>query len=483
MNISGNFTSQSNYNKLKKLNKKLEKNFEKLSSGSKINQAADDAAGMAISEKMQSQIQGSEKALQNINDGLSMLQTADSGLQGMLNYAQRMRELAVQAANGTLTEQDRSQLNKEFQELKAGVGDIAENTEFGNSEIKLLRPPLQDPPPPPPSGKVDIVFAVDNTGSMASIQQKVKSNLSNFINSIKSTGVNDIRLGLVEYTNDSSGNIEINELTFSGNQWTTNINDIENGLQDLSENNRGGKENLMTALEQVANNYSFRDNENNTQVKNIVFVTDENADDQSKADNTVNILQNKDIVTHGIYNYNENNQAIEKVLNSTNGQGVNINSSDWGDDLNLKIGQTIGESGLVDESGDMPVLNIQTGPNSNQNLKLELEDMRNLKTGLKFLDIQSQNKAKNTISEMDKIISKISDVCSKYGAYQNQLKHCQKNVSNYKENINAANSRIKDLDIAKEITNMTRTQILQQASQAMLAHSKSIDSNILDLFS
>jgi len=210
MNISGNFTSLSNYNKLKKLNKKLEDNFEKLASGNRINQAADDAAGMAISEKMQSQIKGSKKALQNINDGLSMLQTADGGLQSMLDYAQRMRELAVQATNGTIADQDRQALNKEFQELKAGVDDIAEKTEFGNSEIKLLRPPLQDPPPPPPSGKVDIVFVVDNTGSMAIIQQEAKNNLSSFIDSIKATGVNDIRLGLVEYTDD-----EINEFSFT----------------------------------------------------------------------------------------------------------------------------------------------------------------------------------------------------------------------------------------------------------------------------
>lgn len=487
MNISGNFTSLSNYNKLKKLNKKLEDNFEKLASGNRINQAADDAAGMAISEKMQSQIKGSKKALQNINDGLSMLQTADGGLQSMLGYAQKMRELAVQAANGTLTDQDREELNKEFQELKAGVSDIAENTEFGNSEIKLLRPPLQDPPPPPPSGKVDIVFVVDNTGSMASIQQEVKNNLSSFIDSIKATGVNDIRLGLVEYTDD-----EINKFSFTSGKWTSSTTDIENGLQQMADSNRGGTENLMTAIEQVSNNYTFRDNENNAQVKNLIFVTNEDADDKNEdsdndginnTDEVKNILTNDGIVAHGIYNKSISNSGIEEIISTSNGKGINISDSNWGNQLNLDLGQSIGESGLVDESVDMPVLNIQTGPNSEQNLKLELEDMRNFKTGLKFIDINSQGKAEKAISKMDEIIEKTTNVCSKYGSYQNKLEHCRNNVSNYKENINAANSRIKDLDMAKEISQMTRNQILQQAGQAMLAHSKSIDSNMLDLLS
>lgn len=487
MSISGNFTSLSNYNKLKKLNKDLKGNFEKLSSGKRINKAADDAAGLTISEKMQSQIKGSKKALQNINDGLSMLQTAEGGLKGMLSYAQRMREVAVQAANGTLTNQDRKELNKEFQELKAGIGDIVENTEFGNSEIKLLRPPVQDPPPPPPSGKVDIVFVVDNTGSMSPIQKEVKNNLTSFVDSIKSTGVNDIKLGLVEYTDN-----EINEFSFSSDKWTSNTTDIENGLQQMADNNRGSIENLMTAIEQVSNSYTFRDNEKDAQVKNLIFVTNEDADDQAEdsdndgvnnTDEVKNILTNDGIVAHGIYNQSISNPGIEEIISKSNGKGININDSNWGEQLNLDLGQNIGESGLIDESEDMPVLNIQTGPNSNQNLKLELEDMRNFKTSLKFIDINSQNKAENAISKMDNVIARISDVSAKFGAYQNKLKHSRNNMSNYKENITAAKSRIKDIDMAKEISEMTRRQILQQAGQAMLAHSKSIDSNMLDLLS
>jgi len=245
----------------------------------------------------------------------------------------------------------------------------------------------------------------------------------------------------------------------------------------MAASNRGGTENLMTAIEQVSNNYTFRDNENNAQVKNLIFVTNEDADDKNgdsdndginNTDEVKNILTSYGIVAHGIYNQSISNSGIEEIIAAGSGKNININDSNWGNQLNLDLGQSIGESGLVDESEDMPVLNIQTGPNPNQNLKLDLEDMRNFKTGLKFIDINSQSKAEKAISKMDEIIAKISDVRSKYGAYQNKLKHCRNNVSNYKENIKAAHSRIKDLDLAKEISQLTRSQILQQAGRQCL---------------
>lgn len=198
-------------------------------------------------------------------------------------------------------------LNKEFQELKQGINNIIDNTEFASSKMKLLKPSVikNQSPGNSKSGKADIVFAVDNTGSMNVIQEEVKNKLTKFIDSIKKSGVNDIRMGLVEYRDNV-----INEFSFSSSQWTDNTQDIENGLQNLINNN---------------------------------------------------------IITHGIYNYNENNTAIEDLINSTNGESIDINDSSWGNKLINNLGKSIGESGSV-ENKDMPVLKIQTGPNQGQNL-------------------------------------------------------------------------------------------------------------------
>ena len=472
-----NILSSINYNDLKKQNKKLKDSYKKLSSGRRINKAADDAAGMAISEKMKTKIRGTNQALKNIDDGLSLLETANGGLKNMMAYTQKMRELAVEAANGTLTEKDRKKLNNEFQELKKGVKDIVDNTEFASSKMKLLKPsPIESPSSGETNeGKVDIVFAVDNTGSMANIQEEVKNKLTDFINSIKNSGVNDIKMGLVEYRDNV-----IHEFTFSSGKWTNNTEDIENGLQDLIDNNSGGIENLMTTINHITDNYNFRDNTNNNQVKNIVLITNEDSDDKSKLEDTKDAIQNNDIKTHGIYNYNENNTAIEDLINSTNGKSIDINDSSWGNKLIDKLGKSIGEGGTKD-SKEMPILNIQTGPNQNQKLKIELEDMRNTTTGLSSLKIDNQAKANKTISKLDKIISKISEVSSKYGAYQNRLEHSKKNISNYHQNISKANSNIVDTDMAKEITELTKNQILQNAGQAMIAHTKNVSQNLLNL--
>lgn len=470
-----NILSSINYNDLKKQNKKLKNSYKKISSGKRINKAADDAAGMAISEKMKTKIRGTKQALKNIDDGISLLETANGGLKNMLSYTQKMRELAVEAANGTLTEKDRKKLNKEFQELKQGINNIIDNTEFASSKMKLLKPPVikNQSPDNSKSGKVDIVFAVDNTGSMNVIQEEVKNKLTKFIDSIKKSGVNDIRMGLVEYRDDV-----INEFTFSSNQWTDNTQNIENGLQNLINNNSGSTENLMTTIDYITNNYNFRKNTDKTQVKNIVFVTNEDSDDKSELTNTKSSIQNNDIITHGIYNYTENNTAIEDLINSTNGESIDINDSSWGNKLINNLGKSIGESGSVEDK-DMPVLKIQTGPDQGQNLKLELEDMRKL--NLNFLEIKNQDQANKTISKLDNIINKITEVSSKYGAYQNRLIHSKKNMSNYKTNISKANSMIVDTNMAKEVTKITKRKILQNAGQAMIAHTKNVSQNLLDL--
>lgn len=137
MIINTNVAALNTYNKLNKSQKNLRKSLERLSSGKRINQAADDAAGLAISQKMKAQLKGAAQAQRNVQDGISMLQTAEGGLSEIQDPPlQRMRELALQAANDTYTNDDRKEMQEEFIEMKNSINDIANNTEFNN--MKLL---------------------------------------------------------------------------------------------------------------------------------------------------------------------------------------------------------------------------------------------------------------------------------------------------------------------------------------------------------
>jgi len=144
MIIAHNLSALNSLNRLNQNNKATSSTLEKLSSGYRINKAADDAAGLAISEKMRAQIRGLEKAQQNIQDGISLIQTAEGGLASIHNpNLVRLRELAIQAANDTLTDADRKLIQKEVEQIKQGIDEIANNTEFNG--IKLLNSEADNP--------------------------------------------------------------------------------------------------------------------------------------------------------------------------------------------------------------------------------------------------------------------------------------------------------------------------------------------------
>lgn len=202
--INHNISALNIFNNMNENNSVNSKTMNRISSGLRINCAADDSAGLGISQEMKAQIRGLAQAERNIQDGISLIQTAEGGLSEIENpNLQRMRELAVQAANGTLTSEDRDKIQKEIDEIKNGINDIANNTEF--NEIKVLRPPISETPPITTSGKADIVFVVDNTGSMSGIQTTVANNITNFIDSI-TTIASIPRLGVLA-SNNSTENI------------------------------------------------------------------------------------------------------------------------------------------------------------------------------------------------------------------------------------------------------------------------------------
>lgn len=459
-------------NRYNHTNTELNKTLEKLSSGYKINRAGDDAAGLSISEKMRGQIRGLEQASENIQDGMSFIQTAEGGMAQIIdpNLA-RLRELAVQAANDTLTDADRRLIQQEVDEIINGIDDIANGTEFNT--IKALRPPITSTPANP-SGTVDLVLLFDDTGSMDTYQKKFADNINNLINSIKAKGVNDINIGVMYYTNDT-----YEKTSFSGSNWTSNPQDVIDAINKIAESTSGGTENNMAAIDYAVKEFDFRQYaDSNVKYKHMIIVTDEPGDDNGRKNEIKELLTKEDITLHTV---SDSSPGIQYIAQQTGGKQINLNS-DWGSQLASSIGEAIGDAaGFVDEKTDMAPLILQVGANEGQHIGFNLYDCRSHKIGIKELMMDTQSAANLAISIIDEAVAKMSGYRSEYGALYNRLEHAYNNVTNAAENLSAAESNLRDADIAKEVTKMHKDQVLLQSAQSMMAQVNQMSQGILQL--
>ncbi|GAB6098546.1 H48 family flagellin FliC [Halanaerocella petrolearia] len=481
MRIQTNMAAINAYNNVKKNNKKVTDSIERLSSGKQINKAADDAAGMAISQKMEAQTNGLRQAKNNIMNGKSLLQTAEGGLKEIQSLIQRMRELSVQAANETLNSEDRQSIQREIDQLKGEIDNIANNTEFGSSKLKLLRPPTIEETSGNKTGKVDIVFVVDNTTSMDTIQDKVKNNLTDFIDNIKNEGVNDIWIGVMEYNSNSTVK------SFSGSNWTSDEEKAKDKIANLGSSSDGGTENTMQAIEDTISNYNFRSNEDSTQVKHAILVTNEDSDDEVNLDSTINKANTEGLQIHGVYpkpkdDFGDSTSEFDNLTSNTEGKSVDLDDSSWGTKLANKIGGAIGSSaGSSTKEKTVKPLKLQVGPNQGDILEIKLTDARTKSLGVDNIKIDPPEKAQKAIGKLDEVINKTSSTRSRFGAYQNRLDHIQSNVSNYNTNLSQANSRLKDANMAKQQMKLTKNQILQKAAQSILAQTNQLPQGALKL--
>ncbi|WP_337874939.1 flagellin [Exiguobacterium sp.] len=358
------------------------KAMEKLSSGLRINRAGDDAAGLAISEKMRGQIRGLDQASRNAQDGISLIQTAEGALNETHSILQRMRELAVQSSNDTNTEADRKELQKEVNQLTEEIDRIANTTEFNTQ--KLL------------NGDKKGLSAAE-TGSF-SLQNNSRADIT-----ITPTDTDDI---------DVTGTITITRV-----------------------NNETGQPNFEVS-DPAGTGYS------------LDVLTDAAAE----------ITGATDTITIG---------------------GL----TDMGVGESITISFNAAKAAETDTS---KAASLQIGANSGQNLRVGLEDMRATALGVRnatgdAIDITDAGKATTAVTTINNAIESVSAERSKLGAVQNRLEHTINNLNVGAENLQAAESRIRDVDMAKEMMNFTKNNILNQASQAMLAQAKSQPEAVLQL--
>ena len=365
------------------------KAMEKLSSGLRINRAGDDAAGLAISEKMRSQIRGLNQASRNAQDGISMIQTAEGALSETQAIGQRMRELAVQSANGTYTDEDRELINQEFKQLKSEIDRIASDTEFNGNKVL--------------NGNV--------SGKEIKLDKKAGG--------VEVTGTDKSKVKDALSTVDEKELQSLGEGTFKLKLTKGDGTDIKVELLDNSKFN-GNKEYVMDS-------------------KTI-----------KTGDASVKLA------------------GIDIKL-----KDLNTNFANKGDIGTVTFTY---ESKKLDDG-----IKLQVGANQEQTIGLSVENMRSRELGLGGIGVGSAEDAQEAIKSLDGAISQISSQRADLGAAQNRLEHTIASTDNTAENLQAAESRIRDVDMAKEMMNLTKLNVLQQASQAMLSQANQAPQQVMSI--
>lgn len=429
MRIQHNIAALNSYRQLGSNNTSVSKNLEKLSSGYRINRAGDDAAGLAISEKMRAQITGLETASKNANDGISLVQTAEGALTEVHSMLNRMVELATQSANGTYQDDvDRENLTKEVNSLKSEIDRISEGTNFNG--INLLDGSLGKT-----TGAPDTMVAIGSSIGNTTVTKATGASLS--VDNDKTAGVDEsqsvgITAGPAGAGNETKITITVTN-NADGSAKTTVID-----LKDVTTITNG------TGAGTSLGNGTLKAGQTATIDLSSVGL--------GKIEVTVNNAQTEDA---------EGLADALKAGTVISGKGTKPTGTEaTGSGLALQIGDT---------GDDFNNLTVSVGSMSSKSL------------GLDTVDVSTQSGAKAAIKTIKNAINTVSSTRGDLGALQNRLEHTINNLGVTSENMTAAESRIRDVDMAKEMMNYTKNNILVQSSQAMLAQANQIPQGVLQL--
>ena len=511
------------------------KSTEKLSSGYKINRAADDAAGLSISEKMRSQIRGLNKASSNAQDGISLIQTAEGALNESHSILQRMRELAVQAANGTETNDDREAVNNEISQLQEELTRISETTEFNT--LKLLDGSQSGSKASSGSGpKFGVVDATLDgalvTSNIAGI--KVATAATAATKSGQETAIWDATgktLTLNLSLNKVYSQSEIDELIANAKQEDSTATGtpadvkvtLKNGVFNADAATTAGTATAAgiksvsdegTATNFVgANTVVFTSNKYGAEFNDTVFhfAFDAETGKESMETNTAITYSAVNAVTAGEYTIHlaagkeYTAEDLEDIL-AKGGFDFDVTLSGatpdepntlWvtsaGAVSDVTMGDTAG-AGLgsantlwgqvgYESSSANGGITLQIGANEGQTMTFSMDDMSARALGVdgNKVDLSTQEGAQKATTTIDDAIKKVSTQRGQLGAVQNRLEHTISNLDTAAENTQNAESRIRDTDMASEMVNYSKNNILAQAGQSMLAQANQSNQGVLSL--
>ncbi len=430
------------------------KSMEKLSSGFRINRAGDDAAGLAISEKMRGQIRGLKQAARNAQDGISLIQTAEGALNETHAILQRMRELAVQSATDTNTGVDRGEIQKEINQLADELSRISNDTEFNKKTLL--------------------------NGDMGKVAQKTAGSAS--LSELQATGA-DLDSGSYTLTLTNAGT---DTFTVTSGSTAVTAGDISGHISlEAGANIEYGSYTLtVTDFNSVSGTANFEltgPDGKKTEISGHGVAA-------ALTIGGIKVALNSEAVTgNGTVKFDLTANGLEIALSGNKTASTGAITAYSGGTLNVggfEFTVTTGK-GATNDKADYTVINkavkFHIGANEDQNTQLAINNMSAQALGVDSLILTTQEGANASIKTIDGAIEKVSAERSKLGALQNRLEHTISNLGTSAENLQAAESRIRDLDMAEEIMAFTKNNILQQAATAMLAQANMAPQSVLQL--
>ena len=485
MIVQHNITAMNANRMLGMTTNSLSKSTEKLSSGYRINRAADDAAGLTISEKMRKQIRGLDQASTNAEDGVSAVQTAEGALTEVHSMLQRMNELAVQASNGTNSQSDRQAIQDEISQLTTEIDRVAETTKFnetyllkggdGKKEVTMkghdagLKGTLTD-------GATKATFSLEkgalDAGKKVTIGGKeytigsTKADVKALIKA-PDTGKTTVTIDGASYDIDSDGKI-----FKSGDTTQLKKKDLPGGTtDDVAE---------ATDLQGLVNDGStvvvggktlkvMTDNKDTTGA-----AAPDNIDDTDSsvitAGKAIEFMKNELLAANKIGVDDDSTPAVSvgapTAYDATKATTFDITKG------NAKVADRLSFNLHVGSDADMT-----------NKISVNIETMNAAYLGIKGLNVAdgSGNAATYAIDAIADAVAKVSEQRSALGAVQNRLEHTIDNLDNVVENTTSAESRIRDTDMAEEMVAYSKNNILQQAGQSMLAQANQANQGVLSL--
>ena len=456
------------------------KSTEKLSSGYKINRAADDAAGLSISEKMRKQIRGLTQASSNAQDGISAVQTAEGALNEVQDMLQRMNELAVKAANGTQSEDDRSYIQNEIDQLTTEIDRVAETTKF--NETYLLKGD-QD------NEKAYTYTYGTATNKVATVTMPATDSQkgTKLTVAFKDTASGDAQNEVAKLIRDQGLSVTYTSVaSTTANKFDVTASVSLNGTDKYSVAKNG-------------NDYDIKDSKGNA----IATITVTNTglgntkDDKIEGSETITASEAKAGYSNGetIKYYDKDGNgipenALGKYFSSTSAGGTvtstpRSDAPQIYDALGNKITAAAADvTAKQDLTGALTLtLHVGADATSNNQISVNLDAMSAKGLGVNGLKVDGADdtNAKNAIETIKESIQKVSTQRSALGAVQNRLEHTISNLDNVVENTTSAESQIRDTDMATEMVKYSNNNILSQAGQAMLAQSNQANHGVLSL--
>ena len=454
----------------------LSKSAEKLSSGYKVNRAADDAAGLSISEKMRKQIRGLTQASLNAEDGISSVQTAEGALTEVHDMLQRMNELAVKAANGTMSLSDRQTVQDEVDQLLTEIDRVSETTKF--NETYLLK------------GDKDYVtkYASAKDAGLEGQMTEGATSATFVMNKLKLGDT--IKIGGTQYTigtteaSDVIGSVSVAQagelVTVDGIQYTvaadaSEVNVDKNVLQIASITAK-----ITQGSTAIYNGKTYR------VMKDNVDATKKKGTDPDGVDDVDATI----ITTTAAY------KKIQQALTSANSIGTDTTTS-YLDKQMTTVGNVAGADNASLSTVSFSItkgtyqqkealnfsLHVGADADMTNKISVKIDTMSTSGLGIRGLNVKDDSGASATyaIDAIAEAVAKVSAQRSLLGAVQNRLEHTINNLDNVVENTTAAESQIRDTDMATEMVKYSNNNILAQAGQSMLTQSNQANQGVLSL--